>query len=260
VTDLASVLADARAAWPGVEVSADAFAEAVHSREADGAKVHTTDVYLAVACGRGDAAALAAFDRHCGETIRRATTAAGATEAERADLAQVVRERLLVAPASGGPPKILSYSGKGALLAWIRVVATREAARMLPIARRDVALADDDLAHLVAPDDSPEVGYLKRLYRTEFKQAFQTAVEELPARDRLVLRQSVLDGLGIDQLAALHGVHRATCARWLEAAREEILAATQRELIQRLALSRGELQSVFKLISSQLDVSLARVL
>ena len=70
----------------------------------------------------------------------------------------------------------------------------------------------------------------------------------------------MLDGIGIDELAAQHGVHRATCARWLEAARQQILVATQKELIDRLSLSRAELQSVIKLIASQLEVSLARVL
>ena len=168
--------------------------------------------------------AVAALDRLCGDTVRRAAASAGATAAEEADLAQVIRERLLVPSAAGGPARIASYSGK------------------------------------VAPDDDPELGYLKRLYRSEFKDAFQTAVAALPARDRLVLRQSVLDSLGIDALAKLHHVHRATCARWLETARAAILATTQKILIERLELSRDELQSVIRLISSKLDVSLTRVL
>lgn len=261
--ELADAVARAREAWPAIALDRDAFAETVLARISDDtplAKLHVSDLYVALGCAAGDPAAVAAFEAQCGDTIRRATTASGATESERDDLAQVVRQRLLVAPASGGPPKIASYSGRGALAAWVKVVATREAARMLPIARREPALADDELARLVAPDHDPEIGYLKRLYRAEFKQAFQLAVAALPARERLVLRQSVLDGLGIDALAAQHGVHRATCARWLEAARQQILVATQKELIARLELSRAELESVIKLISSQLEVSLARVL
>ncbi len=251
----------AGAAWPDVLLARTAFDDAIRARaDVPAEQLHATDLYLAVACGTGLPAAISAFDRHCGPTIRIATTSAGATDAERDDLAQVIRERLLVPPAAGGPPKILSYSGKGALVSWVRVVATREAARMLPIARREPALDDDDLAYLVAPDDSPELGYLKRLYRSEFKQAFQAAVAELAPRARLLMRQSVLDGLGIDALAQLHGVHRATCARWLESARAEILAATQKHMLAKLELSRDELTSVIRMISSQLDVSLSRVL
>ena len=69
-----------------------------------------------------------------------------------------------------------------------------------------------------------------------------------------------LDGLSIDQLAAFYRVHRATTARWIEAARQAVLDGTRKELIRRLQLSRSELDSVMRLIGSQLDVSLSRVL
>lgn len=257
----------AKARWPSIAVGDDEFLAAVRARldpalppEDAVRKLHAEDLWLALGCTRGAPAAIAAFEELCGPAIRRAAAASGATDAERDDIAQIIRQRLLVAPAAGGEPRIHTYSARGTLVSWVRVVATREAARMLPIARRDVAAEDDELARLVAPDADPELGYLKRLYRAEFKQAFQIAVEALPARERLVLRQSVLDGLGIDQLAALHSVHRATVARWLEAARAQILAGTQRALIQRLALSKQELTSVIRMIQSQLDVSLSRLL
>src|SRR5262249_11434487 len=100
----------------------------------------------------------------------------------------------------------------------------------------------------------------KRLYREEFKQAFHAAVEALDDGARLLLQQSALDGLSIDQLAAFHGVHRSTAARRVQAARTAVLVATQRELSRRLQLSRGELASVMRLIRSQLDLSLTHVL
>jgi RNA polymerase sigma-70 factor (ECF subfamily) len=222
--------------------------------------MHTDDLYLACGCAAGAPAALAGFEQRCAAAIERAIAATGASLAERADLGQVVRQRLLVPPADGDTPRIATYSARGPLPAWVRVVATRETARMLPRVRRDVSADEDELAGLIGVGDDPEVGYLKRLYRDEFKRAFQAAVEALADRDRLVLRQHLLDGLGIDQLAALHGVHRATTARWIHAAREAVLAGTQRELLQRLRLSRSELASVIRLIRSQLDVSLSRVL
>lgn len=252
-------LETARAAWPGVELSRDVFEAALASRGEAG-PAHHSDIYLAVACGTGVPRAVEAFDVHCRPAIRLAVATSGATPAEQQDLEQVIRERLLVPPAAGGPPKILSYSGKGSLASWVRVVATREVARMLPIARREPAVDDDDLAFLVAPGDTPDLDYLKRLYRAEFKQAFQAAVAALEPRARLVLRQSVIDGLGIDALAKLHGVHRATCARWIEGARADILANTQKEMLTRLSLSRDELPSIMRMIASRLDVSLSRVL
>jgi RNA polymerase sigma-70 factor, ECF subfamily len=262
---LAERTARARAAWPSIALDDERFERAVAARLGDAptadalAALHADDLWLACACADGDPAALAAFEVHCGPTIERAIATAGIPPAERADLVQVVRQRLLVAPADG-PPRIASYSARGSLVAWVRVVATREAMRALPRTARELAAEDDELARVVAPSDDPELGYLKRLYREELKQALAAAVDALDDRDRLLLRQHLLDRVGIDQLAAQHAVHRATVARWIEAAREAVVAATQRELLRRLRLTRSELASVLHLIRSDLDVSLPRVL
>ncbi|HSR96999.1 MAG TPA: hypothetical protein VLM79_08125 [Kofleriaceae bacterium] len=69
-----------------------------------------------------------------------------------------------------------------------------------------------------------------------------------------------LDRINIDQLARMHGVHRATAARWIQAAREAVVAGTHRELCKRLRLSRSEVASVIRLIHSELEVSLSRAL
>lgn len=262
---LAARCAEAEAAWPGLAIDRARLVGAIAARLGDDpaaalAAMHVADLALACGCADGDPAALAAFEVRCGPLIERALIASGVSEAERADLGQVVRQRLLVAPADGGPPRIATYSARGSLPSWVRVVATREAARMLPRARREVAADDDALAGVIAGDDDPEIGYLKRLYRDELKRAFHAAIDALDDRARLLLRQHALDGLDLDQLAALHGAHRATIARWLAAARAAVLAATERELIARLRLSRTELASVMRLIGSRLDVSLPRAL
>jgi len=249
------LLAQARARWPGITGGEERFA-----RVAGEADLETDDLYLACACADGDAAAIAAFDRYCGPALDRVVASVGATAAQRADLVQAVRERLLVAPATGDAPRIASYSGRGTLISWARVVATRVAQDQLPKARREPSAEDDEIANLIASDDDPEIGYLKRLYRHEFKLAFEAALAELSDRERLVLRQHTLDGLNLDELAKIHDIHRATAARWIERAREALQHATQQQLVERLQLSRRELASVIRLISSQLDVSLHRLL
>lgn len=264
---LAERLAQARAAWPDVTVEVDRLMQAIAHRldpersPADAlAAMQTDDLYLACGCAAGDPAAIAGFEQRCGDVIDRTIASSGVAAAERADLGQIVRQRLLVAPPDGGAPRIAGYSARGSLQAWVRVTAAREAARALPQARRDIAAEDDELAGLIAPDDDPEVGYFKRLYREEFKRAFHAAVDALEDRERLVLRQHVIDGVSIDRLAALHDVHRATAARWVHAARDAVVEGTQRELARRLRLGRDELASMLRLIRSQLDISLQRVL
>jgi RNA polymerase sigma-70 factor (ECF subfamily) len=213
------------------------------------------DVALARGCAEGDRDAIAAFDRDLTPVIERAVDAVGATAAERADVCQIVRARLLVA-APGRAPRIASYQGNGSLKSWVRVVATREAARLVRRERREVAAEDDELAELLTADASPELAYLKRLYRAELAAAFREAVERLDDRARLLLRQHGLDGLSIDRLAAFHGVHRATAARWVQDARVEVLKGTRKILAERLRLHADEIDSVMRLVESRLDFSL----
>jgi len=259
---LAERVARAALAWPAVTVDTERFVHAIARRLAPDAPersleaLHSDDLYLACGCAAGDPAALAGFEAACAAVIARAVASTGVSPADRADLGQIIRQRLLVAPGSGDAPRIATYSARGSLRAWTRVVATREAARMLPRAHRELAAGDDELAARIGGDDDPEIGYLKRLYRDEFRRAFHAAVEALDDRDRLLLRQHALDGLSIDQLAELHGVHRSTAARQVRLARDAVLAGTQRALLRRLRLTRSELASVMRLIASQLDVTL----
>jgi RNA polymerase sigma-70 factor, ECF subfamily len=251
---LEGAIAAGRAAWPGIDVPDEAFATFLAAK-GDPAALCVADLYLACACAEGIAAALATFDRACLPVVERAVAAIGVTAAERADLCQIVRQRLLVARA-GRAARISSYSGRGSLAAWVRVVATREAVRLLRKERREVQAHDDELAGMLNPVAGPELAYLKRLYREEFRAAFREAVDALSDRERMLLRQHVLDGLSIDRLAAFYRVHRTTTARWIEAARDAVVSGTRRALTGRLRLRPGELDSIIRLIHSELDVSL----
>ena len=205
---------------------------------------------------RGDAAAIAAFDRSYVRVIERAVAAAGATPAETVELVQIVRVRLLVKKPGAAQPAIASFSGRSSLASWIKVIATREAARLLERDRREPQADEEQLARELGAGDTPELAHLKQKYREDFRAAFADAVAALPHRDRLLLRQSVLDGLGIDALAAQHGVHRATAARWVAAAREAVVTGTRAAFRARIRVAPDELESVLRLIHSQLDLSL----
>ena len=255
----------ARIAWPELTVAREAFEAAVARalREPLAEKVaelRPADLYLALACAAGDPPALAAFDRELGPVIERATTAAGATAAEVAELVQIVRVRLLVAKADDEPPAIASFAGRASLASWVKVVATREAARLLSRDRRQEPLEDDELAREIAKEDDPELAHLKHTYREEFRGAFTAAIDALTDRERLLLRQSLLDGLGIDELARLHAIHRATAARWVASARRSVIDGTRQALLARLRVPAHELDSILRLIQSQVDVSLPRLL
>jgi RNA polymerase sigma-70 factor (ECF subfamily) len=253
---VASAFAAAASAWPDVPLAREVFAEAVRDLGADDlAKLRAPDLYLALACAQAEPAALAVFDRDLVGVIERAVTVAGATPAETAELVQIVRVRLLVAKAPDAAPAIAGFSGRSSLASWVKVVATREAARLLAHDRREEPSDDLAIADRAAETD-PRLEHLKRTYREEFRAAFAAAVDALTDRERLLLRQHVLDGLGIDQLAPLYNVHRATAARWVAAAQRAVIEKTHRALRDRLRIPHDELESILRLIGSQLDISL----
>jgi RNA polymerase sigma-70 factor (ECF subfamily) len=76
--------------------------------------------------------------------------------------------------------------------------------------------------------------------------AFEVAVNGLASRER-------------NQIGALYGTHRATAARWVAAARDELATRTRDELRRRLSLSHQEVDGLIRWVQSQLELSLQRL-
>ena len=213
---------------------------------------------LASDCARNIPGAIARFDAVYAPELRIVHAKARGNKPNLDELAQAVRVKLF----TGDAPRIREYRGTGSLKNWVRVVATRTLIEMAR-ARKDADSIDDESTGsgnaLSAPDDDPEMAYLKRRYAAEVKEAFEAAARELSPEDRNVLREHYARGLSIDQIAAVHGIHRATAARRLVGAREEVLAATRRILMTRLRLSRAELESVVRMVESRMHVTAERV-
>lgn len=254
--------AAARREHPAVAVDGESFAAWLADRlpdadpKRDPSRLRVPDLYLAAACVAGDPAALAAFDRSFGEELTRIARRfehAGATADE---LVQSIRTRLVVGDADR-PPKLTEYAGFGFLENWVRVAATRafiDGARAEKSRRR----RETDAGGLDrGATDDLEVAFLKQAYRAHFRAAFAQAVRALPAQDRALLRQHTVERRSIDELGALHGIHRATAARRLDAARTTLLRSTRAALQARLALPSDEIDSVLRLVRDNLDASIS---
>lgn len=260
---LASALAAARAAHAGVALAEDAAARHFGARiDAERplpealAELRAPDLYLACACATGDRQALAAFEAdamHGGDgTLGRRRFDEEVIEEAK----QNIRERMLV---GGGAPRILDFDGRGELRAWMGVAIVREAIYLAKKAQKD-APVDFDFVAIAEAGDDPEVAYFKKRYRAEYKESFQAALAELGARERALLRQQYILGMSVDAIGAVYQVHRATAARWVQAAREELLSKARMELGRRVGLARPEIEQIVRLIESQLEVSLRRIL
>lgn len=258
---LTEVIDAAAAAWPGLAIDRPGFAAYLGRRipsDVDPVAAlrarRPAELYLAFACVAGDPGACRELDaRYLGELARQLGEHGLAPEVV-AETVQRVRVQLL----TGDRPGLASYSGLGALHGWLRITGLRAAIR---VQRRGRVDPTEDVTEALAdttPD--PALQYQRRLYEAEFRIAFGQAVAALSVRERNLLKQSVLYGATIDDLAALYHVHRATAARWLAAARERLAEITRRHLIEQLRIPPSDYDSIVDLIRSQLDVSVARLL
>ena len=265
---LTRIVDDARTAWPGLSLSPEEFVEHLAARVAaaagpDGAggdldDLCTRDLYLACAAENGDAAALAAFDATYFSGVAAAIAHLDPSRNLADDVKQLLRLKLFVAT-PGRKPKIAEFSGLGNLRSWLRVAAVRTAISLRRKTQRELPVDDDALMHVPSGDDQ-ELGYLKAAYRSEFKIAFQQALDALTPRQRNLLRHQVIDRLSIDDIGAMYSVHRATAARWLAKAREALVKTTRKRLIDKLGVETEELDEIIALIESRLYGTLPKFL
>jgi RNA polymerase sigma-70 factor (ECF subfamily) len=251
-----------RAMWPELEVGYERFAVHVAAVPPEALARHGADLYLACACAAGDARALRAFDEQILVPAARAVRTIDDAGAFADEVCQRLRASLLVGDGVERP-RIVDYAGRGPLRAWVGVAAVRHAL-MLRRGRertREVTTDDDWTGALsAASTGNPELDLLKKEHAFAFGQALRDTALALEPRLRAVLRMAFVDGLSIDEIGSAYGVHRATAARWIQRARDELLAGTRALLAERLKLSASEFDRVTALVQSQLDVSLSTLL
>lgn len=247
--------------WPRVKLDPQVFAEhllgkaAAHS-VAELQRLDAAALYLACACMQaGGSAAIEALEQRYADDLKGIVR--HQPKARQDELAQELRHKLFL-PHTG---KIASYSGRGPLGSWLRIVAKRtyldlqRGAQRRPdqaVEYRNAGVIDG------AAGDDPELGFLKRVYRDEFRNAFGEAMASLSPRDRNVLRHHFVDRMSIDEIGDLYRVHRATAGRWIGRARASVLTATRARMLDTLEVGEGELDSIMRLIESRLDVTVSR--
>lgn len=255
---LDEMLEEAHAEWPrlaGPDADFVAFVAArVRGAPLDAlARMHARDLYLAFACSARIAGAVEAFDAEHGATLVDLLCRRGVHVTTATEIKQQLYTRLFVGDGTT-PAKIDTYGGRGRLSAWVRVAAVRDFLNLRRGRQREVGLDEAMLATVAGGNDDPELELLKSTYREEFKTAFAAAVAALSPRQRNLMRQHLIDGLSVDNLAALYRVHRTTVGRWLASAQERLFERTRQDLMRRLRLGRDEIESVMRLIRSRAEL------
>lgn len=268
-TAIDDALAQGRSAWPELRApSPAAFARALGDRaQAETAAaalvylrhVHAADLYLVCGCLQGDAAALRALEQQLLARLSRELRAARALAPYVEEASQMLRVRLLVLREGEREVRLAGYRGQGPLLAWLRLTLTRLALDVREHAARDVTL-DAELLAASPLDVDPELAYLRRHYREQVSAAVMQALERVAADERTMLRMHFLDGLSAGEVGQLFDMSGRTVQRRIAAARRAIIADTRAILCDQMGVNRSQFDTLLRLVGSELDLSLRRLL
>jgi RNA polymerase sigma-70 factor, ECF subfamily len=221
------------------------------------ASCYAFDLLVSQRAARGDAAAIARIEQAHRAVIDATCRRFVSSDHGIDDLRQILREKLF----AGSPAAVAQYDGRGRLGSWLRVMATRLFIdlRKRKDRGREVADLNDRAQQLPDPADLG-LDLIKAEYRAATRAAIEHAAQELSPGDRLLLRQHLVAGLTIDELGVALGIHRASAARRIAKARDQLVAATRAELTAKLALSPRELDELLGMVASRIDLSITRLL
>jgi RNA polymerase sigma-70 factor (ECF subfamily) len=247
-------------AHPELTLDPATFARFIAARAATPAEIAALvgpDLYLACACAEGDARALAIFEaRHLALVpafLARQRLARDVVD----EVKQRTRDRLFVADGDR-PPKITEYAGRGALDAWLRVLVVRVSANLRRQSRDHDAL--DEVVQAAAAGASPEHQLLRARTTQAFELALRDAFTSLSSEERALFRLQFGKGLTLDAIALVLGVHRATVARRVAAARQALFTRVLALLGERLGEGRPEIERALGEWQSKLEISLSGLL
>jgi len=255
---LAAIHAEGAARWSGIELGLDDLA--AHAERVcldDRALDHASDVFLVCASLRGNARAIRELER-----IIASQLPSFLARIDRSpSFADEVRQRLLERLLGGDQPRLARYAGAGSLIGWLRVVAIRIGFDLKRASSDPGPVASESIAERLADASmNPELDLMRTQYCGAFQEALLAATRELTHRQRAVLRLYLLGRLSIDEIGKVYGVHRSTVARWISTAQVSVFNVAKEHLRSRYQLTSAEFDSLARLLRSNIQVSLDRML
>jgi RNA polymerase sigma-70 factor, ECF subfamily len=240
-------------------------------------EIRADDLCLVIACERGDEKAwedlVANFDGTVRSAARKITR--GGEEAE--DLASSIWAELYGLrqdEAGRRKTKLAYYSGRGSLAGWLRAVVSQLAIDEFRKQTRFVQIEEDRELDALAGEASsenadrepvfqhandPETILSEKLTAEDVGAALRSAVEELDAEDRLVMKLYYFDDLKLKEIGRMFGYHEATASRKLVRIQNEIRKAVERKLRSENGWSETEVRRHLSDAAAKLGISLERL-
>jgi len=254
---LAQSLRDARDNNPGIALSDEAFVDTLAARvepsksaAAAVSALRADALYLVAACLSGDPAAIAAFEKRYFSKVGGALRALDGGAAIADDVRQELRIKLF----AGKSPQLSGYRGKGDLGRWLSAIAVNAGLRVLGKRSREAPLSEKFAERIMGVGD-PQSSTLKKMYGTKVKRALAAALSAQAPQARTELLQYYVEGKGVVELGALYRVAPSTISRRLAKTRDAVLADTRRLIEEELAVRTSEVDSIIRLVMSQLELS-----
>jgi RNA polymerase sigma-70 factor, ECF subfamily len=260
------------AQFPGWPISPEQFARHIAAKfavitkgeaslESAVRKLRGADLYLALGASMHLREALQAFEEHAMKDADKAISRFAKDQAARNEVRQALRVRLLVAD-DRPAPRVHDYHGKGSLAGWVQVSAVRLGIEYAELRAKESREANEstELDAFTGATDDPEIEFLRERYAEGLRTSMKEALAQLDGQERMLLRMHYQSNLATEEIAGILQVHRATIARWLHDARDNMRKRTLAQLRASFGLRSDEANSLLRLVDSRFQASLLRLL
>ncbi len=243
--------------WPRVELSEETLRRLLEPKlppddsEVSLRSLALSDLYLACACVSGNVLAIELLDQHY---LAKLPTLLKLSAVQLDEVCQKVRIHLLVG-LDGAQPHLKGYSGRGRLMNYIKVIASRMALPRAGAQEQETwqEIVLEELESIPSPRPSPELEFGRRRDRFAFNQCLRTSFDALPEEHQDLLRMNYIEGISTTALAVVFGVNQSTISRRIKDVRRELYEKTKRCLQDKLGLTSEEFRSLLSSIRSQLE-------
>ncbi len=240
-------------------------------------EIRADDLCLIIACENGVDSAWEDLVKNYDATVKSAARKFAKNVEDAEDLAGSIWAELygLKKDAEGKlRTKLSYYSGRGSLGGWLRAVTNqlaidnfRKESKFVQIeeAREFENLAQEssensENAVIVHGSDNPEENFSRRQTEKDVADALKTAISELGAEDRLILKLYYFDDLKLKDIGATLGFHEATASRKLVRIQTEIRKSVEKNLQKQHGWQQDEVKRHLADAASKLGMNFEKLL
>jgi RNA polymerase sigma-70 factor (ECF subfamily) len=224
-------------------------------------------LFLTTACASGDQAAWKIFDLRYRSVIQKAARYCSENYSEARELSDSLLSELFLpfSTESGEKTcKIGQYDGLGSLEGWIKVVVSRLAIDQIRRSQRQVSLEDLETDPTTLRGGVRESGTDGEMDLPKASKMFiaslNHAMEQLNAREKLILSLYYLRDLSLKEIGDMLRVHESTVSRTLNRLKKQLRKSVERHLREHFQVRSGEVSQLIEMAHLEVDVDLKRIL